>query len=83
MTRTRIAIIGAGLGPVNAMQGDRVAAQRGWMQGARAQQGLRLASAGNAADGPFARQPKGKRITARPSALRSLRVYTHAPRRAP
>jgi len=49
------------LGPVNALQGDRVVAQRGWMQGARAQQGLRLASAGNAADGPFARQPKGKR----------------------
>src|SRR5690348_13068190 len=38
----------------------RVVEQRGWMQGARAQQGLRLASAGNAADGPFARQPEGK-----------------------
>lgn len=44
----------------NAICGDRVAQPRGWMQGARAQQGLRLASAGNAADGPLAGQPEGK-----------------------
>jgi len=53
------------------------------MQGACAQQGWRLASAGNAAAGPFAEQPEGKATTARPSALRSLCVPTHARRRAP
>ena len=71
------------LGPVNTMQGDRVVSQGGSMQGARAQQGWCLASAGNAADGPFARQPEGKVTRARPSALRSLIVRTHALRRAP
>jgi len=70
-------------GPADTVQGDHVAPQRGCMQGARAQQGRCLASAGNVADGPFARQPEGKLTRARPSALRSLSVRTHALRRAP
>ena len=74
---------GDDLGPVNAMKGDRVVSQRGWMQGARALQGWCLASAGNAAAGPFARQPAGKLMAARPSALRFLCGHTHARRRAP
>ncbi|POR09496.1 hypothetical protein BV908_14900 [Diaphorobacter sp. LR2014-1] len=70
------------LGPVNTMEGDRIASQRRWMPGACAPQGSCLASAGNAADGPFARQPEGKLMTA-PSVLRSLCVRAHALRHAP
>ncbi len=73
----------APVGPVNAMEGDRVDPPRGCMQGARAQQGWCLASAGNAADGPLVGQPEGNLIAARPSALRSLCVCIHARRRAP
>jgi hypothetical protein len=36
------------------------------MQGARAQQGVHLASAGNATDGPQAGQPEGKALAGAP-----------------
>ena len=39
---------------------DRVAAERGWVQGARPPQGSCLARKGNAANSPFQWQPAGK-----------------------
>ena len=49
------------LGPVNTMQGDRVAPQRGCMQGARAQQGWSSLQARATPDtAPLRGNPKGR-----------------------